>query len=97
MSKISYTPAFLSKLEDILSQAGFTLRYEKGHFKSGYCLLKSHHVVVVNKFLTIEGRIHTLLELLRELKIERSLLSEKTRTFYDKLMADSSQSTLELT
>jgi hypothetical protein len=85
MQKIVYTTAFLSKLEDFISEAGYVLRYEKGNFRSGYCILKNHFVVVINKFLTLEGRINTLLDLIRELKVERNLLSDKSKHLYDKL------------
>ena len=54
----------LKKLEELFLDIGYKIRYEKGHFTSGYCLLDNRHVAVINKFFDTEGRFHTLLHLL---------------------------------
>ncbi|HNQ13071.1 MAG TPA: hypothetical protein PKH65_07805 [Bacteroidia bacterium] len=59
-----YTPHFLKKLEDILKSNNYELRYEKGNFKSGFCILEQRNVIVVNKFTTVESRINSLIEIL---------------------------------
>jgi hypothetical protein len=86
--QVKYTKAFLTKLEDIFAESDYVLRYEKGNFKSGYCLLKSNKVAVVNKYYPLDGRINCLIEILRELQIDpknlgassRKLLEEITQT-----------------
>ena len=35
-----FTPAFLKKLEELLKEQGYDVRYEKGNFKSGFCVLE---------------------------------------------------------
>jgi hypothetical protein len=65
MTTIKYTTGFLTKLEDLVSESDYILRYEKGNFKSGYCLLKDQKVMIVNKFYTTEGKINTLLDILK--------------------------------
>lgn len=72
---IKYTQPFLQKLEDILGENEYHIRNERGNFKSGYCILQDKKVVVVNKFATIESRINTLVEILKELN-NRSQLNE---------------------
>jgi hypothetical protein len=67
---IKYTPNYLQKLEDLLKENDYVIRNEKGNFKSGYCILQDKRVIVVNKFSTIESRINTLLQILKELEIE---------------------------
>jgi len=52
--------AQLSLLETTIKELGYTLRYEKGNFLGGECRLKEDNVVVVNKFLPLEGKIYTL-------------------------------------
>ncbi len=89
MQKINYTPAFLSKLEDLISECGYVMRYEKGNFRSGYCILKSNNILIINKFLTTEGRINTILDLLKELTIDRSHLSDKSKELLDKIIQPS--------
>ena len=48
---IKYTNQFLVKLEDLIAESDYFLRYEKGNFKSGYCLLHDQKIIIVNKFL----------------------------------------------
>lgn len=62
-----FTPAYLKKLEDILKEHQYEVRYEKGNFKSGYCVLEAKKVVVINKFSTLESRIQALIEIIRGL------------------------------
>jgi hypothetical protein len=61
---MKYNTTTLHKLEAILGESDFTIRYERGTFQSGWCLLEAKKIVVLNKFLHTEGRINTLLELL---------------------------------
>lgn len=61
------------------------VRYEKGNFNSGYCLLEDRNVAVVNRFLNVEGRINVLLEMLPVLTIDREALSGEMQKFYDQL------------
>ena len=77
-----YTQTTLDKLESIPEQAGYVLRYERGNFQSGYCILEAKRVVVLNKFLQTEGRINTLLDLIPQLDIDVNLLAEDNRKLY---------------
>ena len=45
--ELKYTPAFLTKLEDIFAESDYFLRYEKGNFKSGYCVLKEKRIFLL--------------------------------------------------
>jgi hypothetical protein len=83
--KIRYIPATLVKVEKIIAEAGYIVRYERGTFQSGFCILESRKVVVLNKFLQIEGRINTLIDLLSFLNIEADRLSIESRKFYEEV------------
>ena len=48
---MKYTQAALDKLENILSESEYIVRYERGTFQSGWCLLEQKKIVVLNKFL----------------------------------------------
>lgn len=76
----------LSKLEDILKQANYIIRYERGNFQSGWCLLEEKRVVVLNKFLNVEGRINTLVELIPQLNISYDLLTHESQKLYDEVV-----------
>ena len=77
-----YTQATLDKLESIPGEAGYVLRYERGTFQSGYCILEERKVVVLNKFLQTEGRINTLLDLIPQLDITAESLTAESKKIY---------------
>ena len=79
---MKYTQTTLDKLEAIPEQSGYVLRYERGTFQSGYCILEQKKVVVLNKFLPIEGRINTLVDLIPQLEIATELLTEESKKLY---------------
>jgi hypothetical protein len=79
---MKYTQTTLDKLEAIPEQAGYVLRYERGTFQSGYCILEQKKVVVLNKFLQIEGRINTLVDLIPQLEINADLLADDSKKLY---------------
>jgi hypothetical protein len=75
----------LDKLEDILGESDFVVRYERGNFQSGWCLLESKRIVVLNKFLSLEGRINTLLELIPVLDIQFDKLTHTSQVLYNEV------------
>ncbi len=82
---IKYTGPFLTKMEDMIAESDYILRYEKGNFKSGYCLLKEQKIMIVNKFFTLEGKINALLDILKGLELDTSRFSEKSLKLYEEL------------
>lgn len=88
LMNIKYTQSVLDKLEAIPEHAGYVLRYERGTFQSGYCILEQKKVVVLNKFLQIEGRINTLLDLIPQLDINTDFLPEDARKLYLEIQAN---------
>jgi len=83
---MKYTQTTLDKLEAIPEQVGYVLRYERGSFQSGYCILEERRVVVLNKFLQIEGRINTLIDLIPQLDINTDLLAEDSKKLYQSII-----------
>ena len=82
MADINYTRHFLSKIEDLYSETDYNLRYERGHFKSGYCLLRNQKIAIVNKFYSLEGKINSLIEMLKEIDVNTEKLSPKNKKLY---------------
>lgn len=80
-------PATLTKIEKLIEDAGYIIRYERGTFQSGYCILEQKKVIVLNKFLQTEGRINTLIDLLPLLTLEPSHMSPDNRKLYEELAA----------
>ena len=83
---MKYTNSYLDKLEDILEQSLYTIRYERGTFQSGWCVLEARKVVVLNKFLDIEGRINTLLELIPQLNIQFDKLTHESQKLFEEVV-----------
>ncbi len=82
-----YTKTTLQKIETIFEELDYKVRYEKGSFKSGYCLVENRNIAVVNKFFDTEGRINVLLEILSEFEnVDETIFTEKTLEFYGKIM-----------
>lgn len=86
-----YTKTTLDKLENLFKDMEFTIRYEKGSFQSGYALVESRKIVVINKFFETEGRINTLLEILSKQEVDRSNLSERSKKFYKEFLKNYSE------
>lgn len=82
---IKYTKHNLSKLEDIFRDLKITVRYEKGNFQSGYCIVVGKNMVIVNKFFDVEARINTLMEILEQRIVNPDLLSEEHSQWYEKM------------
>jgi hypothetical protein len=86
---MKYTQTTLDKLETVVEEAGYVLRYERGTFQSGYCILEERKVVVLNKFLQLEGRINTMLDLIPQLGIDTESLTEESKKLYKEVLVKS--------
>ena len=84
---MKYTQTTLDKIEKSLDEAEYVIRYERGTFQTGYCILEQRKVVVLNKFLQLEGRINTLVDIIPQLKVTPELLSAEAKKTFDEVMA----------
>ena len=82
---LTFTAYTLEKLELLLKTAGYKVRYEKGNFKTGACLLQNSRIIVVNRFSNLESKILALAELSGSLEIDHNLLDEKQTAFLHQL------------
>jgi hypothetical protein len=90
---LPYTQTSLNKLEDLLNALGLKVRYERGNFKSGTCVLQKENILVVNRFSDIEVKIRSMIQVIQGLEPSESTeLDEKQQKLYYSL----SQMTLEL-
>lgn len=84
---MKFTQHILDKIEKIAEESGYIIRYERGTFQSGYCILQEKKVIVLNKFFQVEGRINTLIDLLPQLDINFDALTHESQKMYDEVMA----------
>ncbi len=86
---MNYTKQTLRKLELLLEEVGYIIRYEKGNFQSGYAIVKDQKIIIINKFFETEARINSFLDLINEgIITEELLLSEKSSKFLRQILRD---------
>ncbi|MEZ4919276.1 MAG: hypothetical protein R2792_09235 [Saprospiraceae bacterium] len=79
-----YTATTLKKLEELFRELKYTIRYEKGRFQSGYCIVEDRKIAVINKFYDTEARINCLLDILNNMNVPPEDLPEKEREWLEK-------------
>lgn len=84
---MKYTQTTLDKIERVLDEMEYVIRYERGTFQSGYCILEQKKVVVLNKFLQLEGRINTLVDIIPQLTFNPEFLTPEARKTYDEVLS----------
>ncbi|PHI19406.1 hypothetical protein CEQ90_12870 [Lewinellaceae bacterium SD302] len=84
---IRYSRTNLKKLETLFKELEYTIRYEKGNFQSGYCVVEDRRIAVVNKFYDVEGRMNCLLEILSQQDVTPYLtdMTEPSLKFYEQV------------
>jgi len=84
-----YNAGLLKKIEEIFKEGGYTVRYEKGSFQNGFCVLEKRRVVVINRFHESEARINSMMEILGSIEdLELNNLSSESLELYQKIRAE---------
>ena len=78
---LKYTNYTLKKFEAIFEELQYTIRYEKGSFQSGYCVVKNQKVAIINKFFDTEAKINCLIDILDSIDVNEDTLSSKSNKF----------------
>lgn len=87
------TPHNLKKIETIFKESGYKIRYGKGNFHAGYCILDDQQQIVVNKFYSLEIKMSILSDLLNDenINIDREKATEKSLNLMDELVKERSK------
>ncbi|MFZ0455238.1 MAG: hypothetical protein WCE54_18910 [Ignavibacteriaceae bacterium] len=75
----------IQDLKNLASQMGAEVRFEKGDFKGGYCILKESKVIVINKMANLQRKVMILSMALKELGIDKIYLTPKLREIIDEM------------
>ncbi|MGE5402440.1 MAG: hypothetical protein ACM3S2_18750 [Ignavibacteriales bacterium] len=75
----------LKDLKALAAELGATVRFEKGDFKGGYCLVKDSKVIVINKMANYQRKVMILSAALKELGIDQIYLTPKLREIIDEM------------
>jgi hypothetical protein len=84
LKKLRYTQTTLKKIEALFGELDYVVRYEKGSFQSGYCIVESRKIAVINKFFDTEARINCMLEILNTIDVDPQELTDAARDLYEK-------------
>ncbi|HMN47728.1 MAG TPA: hypothetical protein PKD67_01175 [Ignavibacteriaceae bacterium] len=75
----------IQDLRSVASQLGATVRFEKGDFKGGYCLIKESKVIVINKNANLQRKAMILSAALKELGVDEIYLNPKLREIIEEM------------
>ena len=75
----------IQDLKSVAGQLGASVRFEKGDFKGGYCLLKDSKVIVINKNANLQRKASILSVALKELGVDDIYLNPKLREMIDEM------------
>ncbi len=84
------TKSTQEKLQAILQDQGYLVRYEKGNFKGGYCVVQEQRTVVINKFHPVESKVQALAEVIRQLELNMEIVAENHLPLVQKIKAEES-------
>jgi len=73
----------IQELEATAQQLGVTVRYDKGDFEGGYCILKEQKILLINKRLMPTRRAAVLAVALQEIGLEQVFLKPAVRAFIE--------------
>jgi ArsR family metal-binding transcriptional regulator len=69
-------------MENLLRELGYVVRFEKGTFHSGFCILEEKKVIVINRYYSLESKINSIIDIISQLNPDPSLLEKKSQLFF---------------
>jgi hypothetical protein len=73
----------LLEIEQAAQEMGVRIRYEKGDFDGGYCILRDENIIVVNKKLSEAKKCSIIAQALGEYGIENIYMKPIVRTYVE--------------
>ncbi|PKL82846.1 MAG: hypothetical protein CVV24_07965 [Ignavibacteriae bacterium HGW-Ignavibacteriae-3] len=77
--------SILQDLKQLAQEMGAKVRFERGDFKGGYCLLRDDKTIVINKLSTLQKKIMILTTALKDLGINDHYIQPKIREIIDEI------------
>lgn len=75
----------LQELKAVADQLGASIRFEKGDFKGGYCIIHDKKVIVINKMTNLQKKVMILSTALKELGVDSIYLSPRIREVIEEM------------
>lgn len=83
---LTFSKTTLSKIEDLFKEINYKIRYEKGNFSSGYCLVNDSKIIIINKFFDTKARIEALMEIFGLIEIPEQILTDPSKETLKKIL-----------
>ena len=75
----------LQDLKSIATEMGAKVRFERGDFKGGYCILQDSKVIVINKLSSLQKKVAILSSALHQLGAENIFIPPKIREVIEEM------------
>lgn len=75
----------IDELKQVAAQLGVSVRFEKGDFKGGFCIVKENKIIVINKFANTQRKAAILATALKELGIDDIYINPRLREIIDEM------------
>ena len=77
--------SILQDLKQIAQELGAKVRFERGDFKGGYCIVKEDKTIVINKLSTLQKKVMILTSALKDLGIDEKYLPPRIREIIEEI------------
>jgi hypothetical protein len=82
----------IQELQDVATQLGVEIRYERGDFEGGYCILREQKILLVNRRLFPAKKASVLAMAMHEIGLEDMYLKPAVREYIEDEIAKASRS-----
>ena len=73
----------IAELEQLAEQLSVVVRYEKGDFEGGYCILKTDRILLINKRLMPNKKASVFALALHEIGLDNVFIKPTVRVFIE--------------
>ena len=70
---------FFPELESLAEEMGVRIRYEKGDFDGGYCILRDERIIVVNRKLNVNRKVSVISQGLNQFGLDNVFIKPVVR------------------
>jgi len=82
----------IQELQEVAAQLGVTIRYERGDFEGGYCILREQKILLVNRRLFPAKKASVLAMAMHEIGLEDMYLKPAVREYIEDEIAKAARS-----
>jgi hypothetical protein len=76
----------IEELKALAVQLGASVRFEKGDFKGGYCIVQEKKQIIINKLANSQRKAIILATALHELGIDQMYITPRLRELIDEMI-----------